>query len=301
MKREQKILFKQLPLSSVAVGIFGAYIDKNSEMFSDLKVSIISSGMNVLSKTYIACMMLYVIIITISVFIVSALATFVFHVYLINPAADTAIFTILAGGFSLAFLYGYPSILSASRAAEIEVHLPFVLAHMSTIASSGAPPSAIFRLVSRFKEYGQIAVEFEKISRNIESFGMDEITAMKDVMAKTPSFQMKEILGGMITTIASGGRLSEHLAEKSRQAMFEYKMVQQRYTEMLAVYADIYAAILIAAPLLLITTLAVIAPLGGSIFGIQPMVMIYIIVYLLVPLLNIMFLLFLHITKVKGI
>jgi flagellar protein FlaJ len=170
---------------------------------------------------------------------------------------------------------------------------------MSSVAGSGAPPQTMFKVMAKFNEYGEIAKEAGKISRNIEFFGLDEITAIKEVMAKTPSHHFRDLLTGILTTIQTGGNLKSYMQEQSTKSMFEYRLNRQRYSQTLSTYADIYTAVLIAAPLLFIVILSILGVIGGQMFGMPINSVMNVGIFILIPILNTLFLLFIHMTQPK--
>ncbi|MEM5772003.1 MAG: type II secretion system F family protein [Candidatus Aenigmatarchaeota archaeon] len=291
---------RELFLSDLALKLFGKCVEKNKKIFQNFRAAIVSSGIEILSVTYISCMLLYLCIAPFISLIFSTFIIFVLKFIIINWLVDILIYILIFEILTFLIFFSYPYIKMSNNTAEIDSNLPFALIHMQTIAESGAPPIVIFKLLSNFKEYGYLSKEFQKISRNIEMFGMDNISAIRDVMLKTPSSNLKDILSGMITTIQSGGKLSQYISERAEQMLFEYKLSRRKYEETLTAYADIYTAILIAAPLMLVIVLTIIATIGGNVFGIPPSLLIIISVYGIVPSLNLIFLIFLLITQPKG-
>jgi len=168
---------------------------------------------------------------------------------------------------------------------------------MSAVAGSGVPPRTIFKVLSRFEEYGELANESRKIARNIEFFGLDEITAIKEVAIRTPSKSFKNLLEGIMKTIQTGGNITQFLREQSDKALFDYRMKREKYNQNLAVYADLYTALLIAAPLLFIAILSVLSILGGSIYGVASQDLIRLGIFFLIPTLNTLFLVFIHLSQ----
>jgi len=167
--------------------------------------------------------------------------------------------------FFLIFIFPFST--KQSRKRDIEANLPFALTHMAAISESGAPPLTIFKILSQFKEYGELSKEAGELTRNVEVFGMDEISALKQSIVKSPSSELKDVLEGMITTIQSGGSLKSYLMEESGKAMFEYTVKREKYNQILSTYADIYTALLIAAPMIFIVLLAALNIMGGGLFG----------------------------------
>ena len=102
---------------------------------------------------------------------------------------------------------------------------------------------------------------------------------------------------GIITTTQTGGDIKQFLREQSEKALFDYRIKRERYNQNLAVYADLYTALLIAAPLLFIAILSVLSILGGSVFGVATQDLIRLGVFFLIPTLNIFFLVFIHLSQ----
>ena len=60
---------------------------------------------------------------------------------------------------SLFLLYTYPLSVIQRRKSDIEANIPFALVHMAAIAGSGAPPRTVFKILSTYKEYGELAMQ----------------------------------------------------------------------------------------------------------------------------------------------
>ena len=61
------------------------------------------------------------------------------------------------------FALKYPYIKAADRQRSIDNNLPFATLYMNTIAGTGAPPYVMFKLLSDFKEYGEVSKEAQEI------------------------------------------------------------------------------------------------------------------------------------------
>ena len=167
---------------------------------------------------------------------------------------------------------------------------------MAAISSSGVPPEFMFELLAGFKEYGEISNEARKIVRNIKTFGMSSVEAIKNVSERTPSKRFREILMGIVTTVESGGDLNSYLREMAERAMFDYKLEREKYLKTLSTYSDIYTALLVAAPLMMLSLLATMSIIGGSIMGMTVEEVVNIMTFVLMPTLNIFYIAFLHMT-----
>jgi len=280
------------PIKKLCVKYFGKFVDKHKDSFKPIKKYFEYSGIDMFFRTYLALML--------GITVLCLKLSIVFSIILFLIFRNPLWFLILLfpiGTFSL--FYFYPYLKSSQRKNSIESNLPFAINHMYAISASGAPPITMFKLLSNLTEYGEISKEAKKIVRNIEVFGMDEITALKQVASKTPSKKFKEILDGISYSIRRGGSLKLFLREKSKSALFDYTINRQKYNQTLAIYADIYTAILVAAPLIFVVILSILNVLGGTIMGMPIIQFTRMILFIVIPLLNILFLLFIHTTQPK--
>ena len=83
----------------------------------------------------------------------------------------------------------------------------------------------------------------------------------------------------------------------AEDTMNTYRLERKKYVETLSTYSDIYTGILIAAPLLFMVTLAIINILGGVIAGLSVGTLALFGTYIVIPFLNIVFILFLNIVQ----
>jgi len=285
-------------LKKPAIRLFGNIADRYSDYFKSLKISLITADTKILFRTYLSI----IFFLTAFIFILTFFITLVFSLYFKLNILWTIAGLIIVPSFfsSLTFLlyYSYPASLTEKRKADIEANLPFALNHMAAVAESGVPPRIMFKVLSQFKDYGEISREARKIARYIDIFGLDEITAIKDVASKTPSPSFKDFLHGVLTTIQTGGSLKSYLREESDKVMFDYRIKRNKYIQQLSVYADFYTALLIAAPFIFIVILPILGILGGTLFGMTAEELIRYGIYSLV-ILNLIFLAFIHLTQPK--
>lgn len=293
MKIKVEDYFKKL-----AIKTFGRTADKYSKHLKHLKFSLVTANARVLFRTYLSILFF----LTSFVFILTFIVNLVFSLYLqlSIPLIIIGLVTVPSFFASLTFLiiYTYPSSIAKRRKSDIEKNLPFAINHMAAVAESGAPPSTIFKVLSRFKEYGEISKDAERLVRNIEFFGLDETAALREIITKTPSSSFRDLLQGILTTIQTGGSLKRFLREELEKTMFEYRIKRERYIQQLSLYGDFYTALLIAAPLVFIIILTVLSVLGGTLFGLTMEELINLGMIVLV-ILNIIFLSFIHSTQLR--
>ncbi len=272
-------------------------IDRFPSLFKKLYDSLRLANMPILSNTYVNIMMLSTIIAFGASFVLFSL----FFLIVENP-----LFVIVPKAFMMAVImtaivfilfYMYPSIKARSRERSINTNIPFAINHISAVAGSGVPPTRMFKLLVESEEYGEVAVELGKVVEYVELFGYDLLTAIRSVSLTVPSETLKEFLEGMVSSIESGSDIKNYLKEKASEAMSSYDLERQKYMETISTYSDVYTGILIAAPLFFIVALSLVSMLGGNIGGMDINVLIVLGAYVVIPLLNIIFLIFISMTQ----
>ena len=280
----------------LALMVFGGVADLTMENFRPIKPHLVMANIKVLLKTWIAIIFFTSLLVLIGSFVAIVVIFLVFGLPLLEMIYIVAFVPFIAASVTFVFFYLYPIQKSKSLEREIDNDLPFALAHMSAIASSGIPPEFMFELLTGFKEYGPISQEAEVIVRNINTFGMSSVTAIGNVAAKTPSSTFRETLSGIVSTIEKGGNLSSYLNQMSEKSLFDYRIKREKYLKTLGIYADIYTALLVAAPLMMLSVLGVMGIIGGDVLGLTVQDIIYLVTWFALPVMNIVFLAFIHIT-----
>lgn len=285
----------------LATRLFGGAIEKNIESFAFVKTGLQMADIKLPTRTYVSMIALGAVIATIAGLIAIQIIIQLLAPDTILPIRMVySIFIPVAIGGSTFFMgLLYPVQKAGSRKKDIESNLPFVLTHMGAIAESGVPPYVIFRLVSQFKEYGEVAKEMGKIMRNIETFGLNPLKAVKEVAERTPSETFKQTLLGFVTTTESGGDLKSFLKVNGQQALFEWRIKREKFLQQLSAYAEFYTGILIAAPLFLIALFAIMKLIQPNIAGFDILFLTQLSIYVLIPVINGVFLMFLRGVEVE--
>jgi len=191
--------------------------------------------------------------------------------------------------------YFYPYAEAKSVESKINQELPFVTIHMAAISGSGIEPSQIFKIISMGEEYKYTKKEIKKIMNQINLYGYDLVTALKNTARGTSSKKFAELLNGMATTISGGGSLSEFLDKRADTLLFEYRLKREKYTKSAETFMDIYISIVIAAPMIF-TLLLVLITVSGINIGMSLSTLTVVIVSV-ISLINIIFLVYLHLSQ----
>lgn len=254
-------------LKMLAIKSFGRVADKFSNSFISLKEALITANARILFRTYLSLAFFASFMAFLATFAMTIIFVILLKINLIYALFGLLILPLFFASLTFMLIFIYPFSISQSRRKDIEANLPFALTHMAAVSESGAPPLTIFKIMSKFNEYGELSKEAGEIARNVEVFGMDEISALKESASRTSSSDFRDVLEGMMVAIQSGGSLKSYLVEESGKAMLEYTIKREKYNQMLSAYADIYSALLIAAPMIFIVMLAALNIMGGDLFG----------------------------------
>lgn len=191
--------------------------------------------------------------------------------------------------------YFYPSLEKRSISTKINQELPFVVIHMSAIAGSGVEPTKIFEIIVKSEEYPNTKKEIKKLLNQINLYGYDLVSALRESARITSSSKLAELLKGLATTITSGGELTSFLDKRAETLVFDYKVEREKYNRIAETFMDIYISVVIAAPMMM-TLLLVMMSMTGMSFGLTIQATSLIII-LIIGLLNIFFLIFLHLKQ----
>lgn len=280
----------------ISVRLFGLLYDKYEENFLPLRPHLRGASIQVLLKTWVCMILLTSVILYIGTLSTVLILSNFIPLDIVVLAYLILFMPVLVASIGFFIFYIYPMERAKTIMNQIDNNLPFALAHMSAIASSGIPPEYMFEMLTDFDEYGGIANHAKMIVRNIHTFGMSSTRAISDVAQKTPSASFKQILMGISTTIEKGGNLVDYMKEMSDKALFEYSIKREKYLKTLSTYADIYTALLVAAPLMMLAILGVMGIIGGQILGLSIEDLILVLTFIILPILNISFLAFIHLT-----
>lgn len=285
--------------NSLADSMFGWVVDRYGGYFSIVKANLPRADIYVTFRTYMSVVFMVAAIAYVSTLFALLLALNIIEVSLLMKAAYAVFVPFLVAMTAVVVLVFYPYQKVVERRKSIEANFPFVLTHMGAVAESGVPPYVIFKLISEFGEYGEVASEMKKIVRNMDNFGLDPLKAVKEVAERTPSDKLKQMLLGFVTTTESGGDIKAFLKGAGQQALFDWRMKRERYLQQLDAISEFYSGIMIAAPLFIIALFAVMNMIQPTIAGFDILFLTKVGIYGVVPVLNLAFLAFLQGTEVE--
>ena len=313
-KKKEKIKKQKIKKPSI-------YVKTASRVFSNISMSLANKKMfrkmrrNLIKANLQFILTNYISVILLTTLLSAILGVFIFIFLLffnVNPAMPIItsvsenittrflkifwiLFAIPLG--TLLFMYFYPSLEGKAIENKIEQELPFATIHMSAIAGSMIEPSKIFKIIILTKEYPSLEKKFTKLINEVNVYGYDLASALKNVASNSPGTKLAELFNGIAITITSGGNLPEFFNKRSESLLFEHKLEREKQTRSAETFMDIYISVVIAAPMILMILLMMmkISGLGISLST----SMITIIMISSITIINILFLSFLHLKQPK--
>lgn len=199
--------------------------------------------------------------------------------YLLPPVAGMTLMVMTFG-----ILQIIPPVRVKNRSTKLLEEIPHFIGYMSTLATSGLSLEEIFKSIAKEETDEDIVKDARFITRNIEILGMDLITAVKDLISRTPPGPYSELLEGAIITSQSGGDLKEYFNATAKVQLEEKKMLLQKTTESLGSVAEIYTILLIVFPLLAVIMLSIMGIMSPSLGGFDLLTLMNLLTFAVVPL-----------------
>ncbi len=204
----------------------------------------------------------------------------------LNPGAFVLIILVppMAGFIGYWAVVATPASTAKSRGKDMNIKLPYAVNYIAAMASAGVIPQDIFKSLAKQEIYGEVAKESAWIFKDLHVHGKDIITALRRSIARSPSVKFQEMLQGAITTITSGGDLTAYFRQKADRYQWENRVEQKTFIETMGLMAETYVTAAVAGPLFLLVMVAIIVLMGGG-----EMSQLQMIIYLLLPVINIGF------------
>lgn len=282
------IINKPSSYARISNKFFRNYSEKLVPQFESLSKDLKKANIHFLLSSYLSM--------AIASMAIAFIAGLLIFIALLIVSLDNWMYFVLPFGFSglaLAAFYLYPSSEASSVQKKISQELPFATIHMAAIASSNIEPTKIFKIIAMSKEYSNIGKEIRKIIVQVDIYGYDLVTSLKNVAVRTSNKKLSELFSGLATNISTGGALKNYLEKKSENFLVDYKLERNEYAAMAGTFMDVYISILIAAPLVLMMMFIVmnVAGLGMAGLSITTLLILSIIAIIIV---NIIFLVVLN-------
>lgn len=274
-----------------------------TSFFSSLKDDLKKANLKYTLQGYISIMLFTSMLSVLAGIIVFLFFSF-FYIQATSPIIGTVSDTVsqaasliwipiafLIAGFLIS--YKYPALERSSKETLIDHELPFATVNMAAIAGSMINPMEIFKIIVKSGEFPHVRKELTKLINEVNVHGTDIVSALRVTASHTPSQKMKELLNGLATTMSSGGDMAKFFDKRSETLLFEHRIRREKETKTAETFMDLYISIVIAAPMIFMLLLMMMKISGLGIT--LPTSTITLIVVSSVVVINIFFIIYLHI------
>lgn len=193
--------------------------------------------------------------------------------------------TALFGGITYGLFLLLPAFQAGERKQSIDKNLPYAVTFMYALSRGGMNVIEILRSLAKSENtYEDTSREIDVVLRDMDYFGSDLKSALHNLCEITPSEKLKDLMYNLLTVIDSGGNIAVYFKDKSEQYLNSAKVEQKGFLETLGLIAESYVTAFVAGPLFIIILGVMMAVMShGS------NVMIYAIIYAVIPIGSLMF------------
>ena len=212
----------------------------------------------------------------------------------VQPVAFAVLLPIIVGAglgqMTFFILQILPAINVKTRSSKLTEELPHFIGYMATLATNGLSLEGIFKAIAKEDTNEEIVKDSKFITRNIHILGMDLLTAISDLIKRTPKGTYAELLEGAIITTQTGGDLKEYFLATAKVQLAEKKMSLRKTTESLGIIAEMYTILLIVFPLMAVIMLSIMAIMSPDLAGFDLITLMNLLTYVLVPFFGVLIL-----------
>ena len=146
----------------------------------------------------------------------------------------------------------YPVLLAQGRKTKIDLDLPYTVSYMQALSTTMSPFEVVKKIYEEKSMFGEVSLEFGQVVRDVELFGDDLITALKNVQKTTPSPLFRDFINDLGVVYESGGDITAYLSSKT--AFFHEKARRELdlLLKTIEIMAEVYVSAFVAGPIALI-------------------------------------------------
>ncbi len=193
--------------------------------------------------------------------------------------------TALFGGITYGLFLLLPAFQAGERKQSIDKNLPYAVTFMYALSRGGMNVIEILRSLAKSENtYEDTSREIDVVLRDMDYFGSDLKSALHNLCEITPSEKLKDLMYNLLTVIDSGGNIAVYFKDKSEQYLNSAKVEQKGFLETLGLIAESYVTAFVAGPLFIIILGVMMAVMSNG-----SNVMIYAIIYAVIPIGSLMF------------
>jgi len=287
MRKEEKKLEIDIPRIFISISnrIFGDISDIILEKFPNfyyiIKTYIRRFGLNLTPKIFLSILFT---VLTFSVIVGIVLFLFIFKIWaIVLPLALIIL--------SLSIIFLFLEYSKNTKRNSIDNNLPFAIIHMLSLLQTGVDIEKVFFLLSEIEEYGYLSKEFKRIS-DLLSIGVSLTDTLIHIRDTTVSERFSEFLDELLLTLKSGRSIKDFFITYSEMQLALYRSDLEKLNQTMKTFSDLYVGIILTVPMIFISIAVMLATISEKIFGMTLSQFLSVITLILIPIVNIGFLIF---------
>jgi len=223
--------------------VFGRFAPFFLRNVMGFKIYLERAKIKIYPETYVS-MMLFVAAATLPVSIISLL---ILYLYGFLPMMSLVPFLFLVP-FPIYVMIGFmlfPINKAGERASDMEREMPFAATYISVMASGGIAPYSSFKRLSNIDMLPSTKIEAGEITKDVEIFGIDPLSAIEKAAKRNPLEVFKDFLSGYASTVIIGGDVG-HFLERKAEDIFKVRALRVRAAaERLAMLLETFIIVMV--------------------------------------------------------
>jgi flagellar protein FlaJ len=263
--------------------VFGRFAPFFLKNVVEFKTYLERAKIKIYPETYVS-LMFFVAVVTLPVSIISLLILYLYGFLPIMFLVPFPIYVMI--GFML-----IPINKAGEKASDMEREMPFAATYISVMASGGIAPYSSFKRLSNIDMLPATKIEAKEITKDVEIFGIDPLSAIEKAAKRNPLEVFKDFLSGYASTVIIGGDIG-HFLERKAEDIFKVRALRVRAAaERLAMLLETFIIVMVMMSLCFYIMFSVesVYSLGLSMGSTMLMY-----TYVLTPLLSVVFIYLAH-------
>lgn len=263
--------------------IFGRFSPKFLSNVFEFKDYLEKAGIKIYPETYVSLMFLVAFLIS-PVTIASIVLLYLFRFIPLVFLVPMPIYVMI--GFIV-----WPMSMAGERATTLEREMPFAATYVTVMATGGIPPYVSFKRLSEVNLMPAMRKEAKNITKDVEIFGVDPLTALDNSAKKNPLDIFRDFVSGYASTVIIGGDVN-HFLETKAQDIFKTRSARVKIAaERLGMLLETFIIVMVLMSLCfyILFSVETIYSVGASLYSGMLMY-----TYVFTPMLSIVFIYLAH-------
>jgi Flp pilus assembly protein TadB len=230
------------------------------------------AGLQIVFESFASTALLFSIV-TLIATIGSSLAVLVFllRFSLVIAISEAAGLGALAFVVSIVLWFLYPLQRRRSLKAKLESQLPYSFGILGVLSSAGISVERMFERIAVSDSNPILSELARRFIRNINIFGLDTESALKEVARHSPSLAFAKMLESIAVAFRTTGSVHDLIMFESNRLLMEKSDKMKKRIGDLSIMAELYITLVVVGPIIFIVMLSILQllPYSGSLPTIQ--------------------------------